>query len=96
MKVLALPPHCLSILLCWGIEPLQDQGLTLPLMSDGILCYICSWSHGSIHVYSMIGGLVPESTRGGVLVDIVSIPKGLQTLQFLQSFPLLFHWGPHA
>jgi len=31
-------------------------------MSDKvILCYICSWSHGSLHVYSLLGSLVPRS-----------------------------------
>ena len=29
-----------------------------------ILCYICSWSHGSLHVYSLVGGLVPGSSGG--------------------------------
>jgi len=37
----------------------------LPLMSDkAILCYICSSSHGSLHVYSLVGGLVPGSSEG--------------------------------
>jgi hypothetical protein len=27
-----------------------------------ILCYICSWSLESLHVYSLVGGLVPESS----------------------------------
>jgi hypothetical protein len=48
-----------------------------------ILCYICGWSHGSLHVYSLVGGLVPGSLAGdwgGVwLVDIVVFPMGLQT-----------------
>jgi hypothetical protein len=31
------------------------------LMSNkAILCYIWSWSQGSLHVYSFVGGLVPE------------------------------------
>ena len=35
------------------IEPSQNQGPLLPLMTNkAILCYICSWSHGSLHVYS--------------------------------------------
>jgi hypothetical protein len=30
-------------------------------MSDkAILCYICGWSHVSPHVYSLVGGLVPD------------------------------------
>ena len=46
-----LPPHQLSIPLCCGIEPPQDQGPTLPLIGDkSILFYKCGWSHGSLHV----------------------------------------------
>jgi hypothetical protein len=34
-----------------------------------ILCYICGWSHGSLHVYSLVGGSVPGSSgRGGQVV----------------------------
>ena len=40
----------------WGIEPAQDQGPLLPLMSNkAILCYICGWSHESLQVYSLVG-----------------------------------------
>ena len=55
--------HCSSIPLCWGTKPPQDQGPPLPLMSDkAILCYIYVWSHGSLHVYSLVGGLVSGSS----------------------------------
>jgi hypothetical protein len=58
-----LPPPHPGIPLYWGIEPLQDQGPLLPLMPDkAIFCYIHGWSHGSLHVYSMVGGLVPWSS----------------------------------
>ena len=51
-----IPPH-------WGIETSHNQGPPLPLMSDqAILCYICSWSHESHHVYSLVGDLVPGSS----------------------------------
>ena len=30
-----------------------------------ILSCICSWSHGPIHVYAVVGGLVPGSAGGG-------------------------------
>jgi hypothetical protein len=51
--------HCPGISLHWGIKPSQDQGPLLSLMSEkAILCYICVWSHGSLHVYSLVGGLV--------------------------------------
>ena len=60
----------------WGIEPSQDQGPFFPLMSDkAILCYICGWSHGSLHVYSFVHGLVPGSSGGSgwFLVFIISL-----------------------
>jgi hypothetical protein len=68
----------------------QDQGSLLPLIyGKAILCYICCWSHGSLHVYSLVSGLVPWSTAGGGrvwLVDFVLLPMGCTPLQFLQSF----------
>ena len=45
----------LGIPIHWGIKPSQDQGPLLPLLPNkAILCYICSWSHGSLHVYSLV------------------------------------------
>jgi hypothetical protein len=39
----------------WGIEPSQDQGSFLLLMTDKpFLCYICRWSHWSLHVNSWL------------------------------------------
>ena len=68
---LAFPRH-------WSIEPSQDQGPLLPLVPyKAILCYIYSWSHGFLHVYSLVGGLVLG--RGSCLVDIVVLPMRLQT-----------------
>ncbi|EDL30654.1 mCG146276, partial [Mus musculus] len=61
----SLLPPCPGIPQHWSMEPSQDQGPLLPLMSGQvILCYTCSWSHGSLHVYSLVGGLVPGSTGG--------------------------------
>jgi hypothetical protein len=58
-------PPCPGIPIHWGTEPSQDQGPLLPLMPDkAILCSICSWNHGPPHVYSLLGGLVPGSSRG--------------------------------
>jgi hypothetical protein len=55
-----LLPNCPLIPLHWDIEPSQDQGLLLPLVPNkAILCYICSWSHRPLHVYSLVDGLVP-------------------------------------
>jgi hypothetical protein len=81
-----LPTSCP---LHWDMECSQDQGPLLPLMSDkAILCYICNWSPGTLHVYSFVGGLVPGSSGGGrsLLVDIVVLPMGCKPLQLLQSF----------
>jgi hypothetical protein len=62
-----LPPHTSSIPLWWSNRSLQDQGPPLPLMPNkAILCYICSWSHGSLHVYSLVGGLVPGCSDGSM------------------------------
>lgn len=43
---LPILPQCPSIPLPWVIEPPQDQGPPLPLMTDkGLLCYISSWTN---------------------------------------------------
>ena len=70
-----LLPSCPGIPLHWGIEPSQAQGLLLSLMSNKvILCHIYGQSHGSLHVYSLVGGPVPgvkdslESQLNGVLL----------------------------
>ena len=34
------------------------------MSEKAILCYIYSWSHGSLHVYSLVGGLVPGRSWG--------------------------------
>jgi len=54
-----------------------------PLMPNkAILCYICSWSHGSVYVYSWEGGLVPGSSGWLVLLFL----WGCKLLQLFQSF----------
>ena len=93
MRVLPhLPiPSCLTTLVFpghWGIEPSQDQGPPLPLILDkAILCYICSWSHGSPHVYSLVGSLVPGSFGGSGWLILLFFLWGCKPLQLLQSFP---------
>ena len=53
-----------GIPLDWGIEPSQDQGPLLPLMTNyAIFCYKCSWSHESHHVHSLVGSFVPGNSR---------------------------------
>ena len=70
-----LPPSHTRILLHWGIKPSQNQGPLLPLMHDKghplLHMYICCWSHGSFHVYSLVGGLVPRSSGGWGKQDLV-------------------------
>jgi hypothetical protein len=66
MRVLPHPPfhfHLSTLAFLYaGASPPQDQGAPLPLMPNkDILCYICIWSHGSLHVYSLVGSLVPGS-----------------------------------
>jgi hypothetical protein len=64
------PPHTHPLLLHhpfiplpWSIKPSQDPGLLLLFMPDkAILYHIYTCSHGSLHVYSLVGGLVPESS----------------------------------
>jgi hypothetical protein len=72
------PLHFTALALpCTGASSLhRTKGLPSQLMPNkAILCYICNWSHGSLHVFSLVGGLVPGSSEvsvGGVwLVDIV-------------------------
>jgi hypothetical protein len=75
-----LPSLCPDIPLYWGIKPSQDKGPPLSLMPDNdILCYFCSWSHGSLHVYTLVGGLVPGTSRGVWLVNIVVLSMGMKT-----------------
>jgi len=51
----------------WGNEPSEDQGLLLLLMTDdAILCYICGWSPGTLHVYPSVGGCLWELLGGQV------------------------------
>jgi hypothetical protein len=65
----------------WGSHSSQDQEPLLPLMSHkAILWYICIQSHESLHVYSLVGSLVPGRSGGCWLVDVNVLPMGFQTL----------------
>jgi hypothetical protein len=58
------------------------------LMPDkGILCYICRWSHGSLHVYFLVDGLVPGRSGGSGWLILLFLLWGCKPLQLLQSFP---------
>jgi hypothetical protein len=80
---------CSDIPLHWGIELSQDQGPLLPLMTNkAILCYIyiCGWSHGSLHVYSLVVRLVPGSSKGTDWFLLLFLLWGFKPLQLLRSF----------
>ena len=78
MRVLLHPPHHTGFPLHWGIKPSQDK--ELPMMPDKTIpCYICSWSHGYLRIYSLIGGLVPGSSEVVWLVDIEVLTMWLKT-----------------
>jgi hypothetical protein len=69
MSVFPYPPthtclHALEFLYTVAsIKHSQDQGSLFPLMFDKtIVCYMCSCSHGSFHVYFLVGGLVPGNS----------------------------------
>ena len=83
-----LPPQSPSIHLCWVIEPPPDQKASLPLMPDkAILYYICSWSHRSLHMYSLFGGLVSGSSGGSGWLVLLFFLWGRKPLNLLQFSP---------
>jgi hypothetical protein len=99
------PPHlCLSAGAPPPTHPLTHSHLTAlsspyagasslhrrPLMPDkAILCYICSWSHGPTHVYSLVGGLVPESSGRSDLLILLFFLLGCKPLQLVSPYLVL-------
>jgi hypothetical protein len=82
-----LPPPRLRIPLQWVIKPSQDQGPLLPLMSNKAnLCYICNWSHGSLHVYTLVGGLVPGSSGGSGWLTLLFFLWGCKPFSSFSPF----------
>jgi hypothetical protein len=76
-----LLPQRFSISLPWVIEPPLDQGAPLPMMFDkAVLCYICSWSHGSLPPMYTLWLLVLSLEIGEALL-------GCKPLQLLKSCP---------
>jgi hypothetical protein len=70
----------------WGIKPSENEGPPLSLMPyKAILCYLCSCSHGSLHVYSLVDGLV-LMISGDVWILLFFL-WGCKPLQLLQTFP---------
>ena len=76
------PTHSCFLDLHWPIKPSQDQRPLLPLMTNqAILYYICSWSHESHHVSSLVGGLVPGSSGGTGQFILLFLLWGCKPLQ---------------
>jgi hypothetical protein len=71
------------------------QGPLLPLISNKIICHICGQRHGSLHVYSLVGGPDPGSSRGSGLL-ILLLSWGCKPPQLLQSLLQLLHLGPSS
>jgi hypothetical protein len=73
-----LPPSHPGTPLHWGTKSSQAQGPPLlPLMfNKAILCHICSWSHGSLHVYSLVKPLTLVFTEHIVSMETRSIFLG--------------------
>jgi hypothetical protein len=68
-----LPSSCSGIPLHWDIKHFQAQGPLFPPVSNkSILCHICGQNHGSLHVYSLVGGSVPRSSGvSGLLIVLL-------------------------
>ena len=91
-----LPPYHTSMPLHWGIKSPQDQAPPLSLPDKAILCYICSWSYGPLHVYSLLPGLVPGRSEGSGWLIVMFFPWGCKTMKLLQFFSKLLHWRPRV
>jgi len=105
-----LPP-CPGIPLHWqgvvgGVQPWLNQGPLLPLVPNRDILWmlsgcICSWSHGSVHVYSLGGGLFPGSSGWLVLLflwgckpsapSILSLTPPFRTSFSVQWFAASIH-----
>jgi hypothetical protein len=84
------PSHLTALALtnagAWSLH--RIKGFPSHLIPDkAILCYICGWSHGYLHVYSLVGGLVPGRSGGSGWLILLFFLWGCKPLQLLQSFP---------
>ena len=50
------------------------------MLNKVIFCYICNWSHGLIHEFSLIGGLVHGSFGGTCWLILVFLSYGVANL----------------
>jgi hypothetical protein len=56
------------------------------MINKAILCYIWSWRHESLHVYSLVGGLVFGSSGVTVWLILLLLLWGCKPVQLLWSF----------
>ena len=71
------------------IKPTHAQGPFLPLVfNKDLLCLICGWNHGSLHVYYLGGSPVPRSIGWGVHTGwhCSSLPGATNTLSSFSTF----------
>jgi hypothetical protein len=86
-----------GIFLHWSIEPPQAQEPLFLLMSNkAIFCHICDQSHGSLHVYPLVGGSVLWSLEESDQLTLLLPTRGCKSPQFLQSLLQLLLREPHA
>ena len=75
----SLPWH--SLTLECSCKPLHEQCPLLPLMPEKVmLYYILCWNHGFLHVYSLIDGLVIESSGDTGRFILLFFPWGSKPL----------------
>ena len=85
----------MCIPLHWGIERPQAPASILPLLANkAVFSYICDQCHGSLQVYSLIGGPVPRSSVGSGMLTLLLSPWGCKPPYLLQSLIHLLHQGP--
>jgi hypothetical protein len=68
-------------------NPLRPKDLLPQMSNKAILCHLCGQSHGSLHVYSLLGGLVSGSSGEAGWLTLLLCPWGCNPPQLLQSFP---------
>jgi hypothetical protein len=77
-----LLPPCSHIPLHWGILHRTKCLFSHWCSTRPSFVTICSWSHGSLHVYTLVGGLDPGSTGWLILFFL----WGIKPIQLLLTF----------
>jgi hypothetical protein len=69
---------------------------TLPLQwmpDEGILCYIYTWNHEHLDVYTLVDSLFPRNFEGLGWLILLFFLWCCEALQLLKSLLYLPHWG---